>query len=684
MLFIIAAALGLLLVVVIAGFPTAYLVSHRMGQDIYLRFPFLLASSLLFGFALSAFASVLSYGTLGIDTYPLVFGLLILANWICFFVFKKLWKISFKITFLKLDSLILVPSLWAFFLVRTNWVSLTEPVVRAGLGPDTAQNLMAALGTRALGSTWWSQAKNINTFFGHSSLRDSVFDMYRYPSFRDQASFDYLVFGSRWGLSVPYSQVLRFLGVHTSLWETGIVLLVALLTMAIMVYGLFSLFSNISPAAMVTSIACISNAALLVQYFNGGLSQVWAISGMIGVFITISLLIQRRRFEKPFSLLPLAIFSFASWLILVATYLDAAIILALFIFISLPIYYFLNRDVFKDILKVIPLSGLAVLLATPVLTYATVITFDLRLRAATGTGIPLAVWPLPSELLGFVDVFSQTAILRSPETILLGLLLTLSILGQLAKKLSQRNLGADFAALGIAGLATMLAGFILSYTGKLHTNYIYSKISVYVAPIVLIALIVSLKPPKSHGSKKPTPKQVRTYKFAMAGYFSVLISIALFAGASSFNATRNIMKGGTVIPYAYRFLMENKELAAGLSKYNYLLSYTATANYVGVFANVHWISKAPNDIVLKDRLDIELRLLCFSTDTSCKPATPLIPNAELQKYGLIEYQSPFTTRDFALLSPRDRFRVNFEAFGLPPTVIPERFIGGNPYYKDEK
>ena len=154
MLYIVAGALGILFVVITAGFPIAYLVSIRLGQDSYLRFPFLLASSLLFGFTLSSFAAVLSYGTLGIDTYPIVLGALILISWVSFFALKMKWKFSLSISFLKLDSLILVPSLWAFFLVRTNWVSLTEPVLRVGQGPDTGQNLMAALGTRALGSTW--------------------------------------------------------------------------------------------------------------------------------------------------------------------------------------------------------------------------------------------------------------------------------------------------------------------------------------------------------------------------------------------------------------------------------------------------------------------------------------------------------------------------------------------------
>ena len=112
----------------------------------------------------------------------------------------------------KFDSLLLLPIAWSLFLSRSNWTSLTAPIIRAGDGPDTSQNLMTALSARTLGNTWWSQANNINSFFGHDSLRQSVMDLYRYPSFRDQAGFDYLVFGTRWGLSVPYSQILRFFG----------------------------------------------------------------------------------------------------------------------------------------------------------------------------------------------------------------------------------------------------------------------------------------------------------------------------------------------------------------------------------------------------------------------------------------------------------------------------------------
>lgn len=680
---IVGMALGIFFTVIFAGFPISYLVASRMGQDLYLRFPFLLASSLLFGFSLSSFAAVISYGTLGVDTYPLVFGVLMLICWTVFFPLMKRWKIKLKIKALKLDLLLLTPSLWAFFLVRNYWVSFTEPVVRVGTGPDTSQNLMAAISARSLGDTWWSQASKVNDFYGHASLRDSVFDMFRYPSFRDQAGFDYLVLGSRWGLSVPYSQIVRFFGPQATLWEPGIVLLVALLTFSAMVYGLFSLFSKSSLAAMVTSLVCISNSALLVQYFNGGLSQVWSLAGIIGIFTTLSLLIQRRRFDEPFSLNLVAIFGFASWLILMATYVDAAIILAMFICISLPVYFFLNRTLFKDFIKIMPLSGLAVLIATPVLTYATVVTFDLRLRAAQGTGIPSVVWPFPSELLGFVDVFSQSTITRSPETSLLALLLTASIAWLLIKKIPQRNLISDFAALGIIGLFTMLAGFVLSYSGRLQTNYIYSKISVYVAPIVVIAFIVSLKTPKPLRSNKPTSEQLRAHKYATVGYQSVLISIAIITVLSSFNATKNTAKQSSVIPYSYAPLMQDKQAQETLSTYNYLVSYIADANYLGVFADVHWISKAPNDIILKDRLDIPLRVLCYSYDGNCKPPTPRIPDTVLEKYGLFQYESPLTTREFSALTPRERFKFNFEAVGQAPFEVPDRFIGGNPYYNQK-
>ena len=681
MLIVVAVSFGIILALLVAGFPSAYLLSVKMQQDTYKRLPFLISLSILFGFAISAFASVLSYGSLGIDTYPIVFMSLLLINWSALFIFKRKWKFRVGIVGSRFDALLLIPITWSLFLSRSNWTTLAAPIIRAGDGPDTSQNLMTALSARTLGSTWWSQAHNINSFFGHDSLRQSVMDLYRYPSFRDQAGFDYLVFGTRWGLSVPYSQILRFFGDKATIWETGVVLLVALVTLSIMAYGLFSLFSKSSIAATATTLVCISNSALLVQYFNGGLSQVWSIAGILGVFTALTLLIQRRRLEQPFSSWIVGLVGFASWLILLATYVDAAIILALFIFITLPIYYFLNRGIFKDILKLMPLSGLAVLAATPVLTYATLLTFDLRLRAATGTGIPSAVWALPSEIFGFIDVFSQETVTRSPETTAIGIFLTLAILWQLIKKFSEKSVASDFAALGITGFITIAIGFVLSYTGKLQTNYIYTKIAVYVTPIIVIAWIASFKAPKALSGAKTSSTQMKSNKYATSGYITLVSVAALIATFSSYVATKNISIQGTAIPYTFAKLIDDKDAQAELAKYNYLTNYILSSNYLGVIGDIHWVSKAPNDLELKDRLDRPLRLLCFSVDTICKPTTPRIPDAKLESFGLLQYESPITSREFAALSPKDRYSANFKVFGVTPISIPERFIGGNPYYR---
>jgi hypothetical protein len=681
MLIVVAVSLGIVLALLAAGFPIAYLLALKMEQDTYKRFPFLISLAILFGFAISAFASVLSYGSLGIDTYPYVFMTLLILSWVIFFILKKKWKFELGIFGSKFDSLLLLPIAWSLFLSRSNWTSLTAPIIRAGDGPDTSQNLMTALSARTLGNTWWSQAHNINSFFGHDSLRQSVMDLYRYPSFRDQAGFDYLVFGTRWGLSVPYSQILRFFGDKATIWETGVVLLVALITLSIMVFGLFSLFSKSYVAATATTLICVSNSALLVQYFNGGLSQVWSIAGILGLFTALSLLLQRRRVEQPFSSWIVGIVAFASWLVLLATYVDAAIILALFIFLTLPIYYFFNRTVFKDMLRIIPLSGLAVLAATPVLTYATLLTFDLRLRAATGTGIPSAIWAFPSEIFGFVDVFSQETVTRSFETTAVGIFLSLAILWQLVKKLPEKSMTSDIAVMGITGFLTIAIGFVLSYTGKQHTNYIYTKIAVYVTPIIVIAWIASFKTPKALSAAKANSAQINSKKYATYGYATAVSVAALIATFSSYSATKNISFQGTAIPYTFAKLIDDKDAQAELAKYNYLTNYILSSNYLGVIGDIHWVSKAPNDLELKDRLDLPMRLLCFSADTICKPTTQRIPDAKLESFGLLQYESPISSREFAALNPRARYDANFKVFGVTPIEIPERFIGGNPYYR---
>ena len=683
MLLIAGASLSIICLLTLVGFPLAQLVVGKNGGQLFLRFPAMISLSLLFGFFLSALSATISYGLIGLDTYPFVLGVLSIICWVGYLVHSR--KNSLKIIRIKAarsDFSILFILIWCLVLTRTQWESLTKPRLISGDGPDTSQNLMTALSARSLGSTWSDQAEKINSFFGHDSLRQSVYDLYRYPSFREQAGFDYLVYGTRWGLSVPYSQVLRFFGDKAILWETGIVITTSLFVLGIMVYGISTLITSNNQIPVAASIISVSNSLLLVQYFNGGLSQVWSISGLLGISLVLILIVRGLESEKTLPSRALLAISISSWTILLATYVDAAIILGLLGLVAAGIFIFIDKKISFQILKNFTLGGAIALLINPVLTYATLLTFDLRLKAATGTGLSSQLWSFPSEIFGYIDVFSSEEAKRSFETMLLGLLITGAILFSLMKKLRNRQGDYLLAYLSLSAFIVVLIGFILSYTGKLQTNYIYNKVSIYVTPLIIILWLTSFKLPNqktSNNSKKKIPTST-DHQVSKIGFALSLLIVTSIPMASSFSSTKSLSTQGTTIPYDFAVLIDNEEVQKRIAEYNYLTPYILSANFLGVIGNFHWVSKAPNDIKLDARESNEMRLICYSVDTNCKPSTKKISDPELEEFGFIQYESPISSIEFSKLTPRERYRVNFEVFGMAPQEIPERFIGGNPYY----
>ena len=683
MLLIAGASLSIICLLTIVGFPLAQLVVGKNGGQLFLRFPAVISLSILFGFFVSALSATISYGFIGMDTYPLVLSSLSTICWIAYVIYVRKNSLKFfRVKTARSDFSILFILVWCLVLTRTQWESLTKPQLVSGDGPDTSQNLMTALSVRSLGSTWSDQAEKINSFFGHDSLRQTVYDIYRYPSFREQAGFDYLVFGTRWGLSIPYSQVLRFFGDKAILWETGIVITTSLFVLGVMVYGISSLITSNNLIPLAASLISVSNSLLLVQYFNGGLSQVWSISGLLGISLVLILIVRGSEREKTLPPRALLIISIASWTILLATYVDAGIILGVLGLVASGVFIFIDKKISLQIIKNFTLSGLIALLINPVLTYATLLTFDLRLKAATGTGLASQLWSFPSEIFGYIDVFSAAESKRSFETMLLGMIVTSAIVFSLVKKSRIRQGDYLLAYLSLSAFIVVLIGFILSYTGKLQTNYIYNKVSIYVTPLIIVLWLTSFKLPNqkstSNSHKKTfasTDRQVSKIGFVLS-----LLIVTSIPMASSFSATKSLSTQGTTIPYDFAVLIDNENVQKRISEYNYLTPYILSANFLGVVANVHWVSKAPNDIKLDSRESKEMRLICYSVDTNCKPSTKRISDPELEEFGFIQYESPISSIEFSKLTPRERYRVNFEVFGIAPQEIPERFIGGNPYY----
>jgi hypothetical protein len=674
MFIIIGFSILTVLVLIIAGLPIALWISKKLLHKDESNGPATLAIAILGGFALSAFSAATSYGILGIDFYPIIFTSLAIFTWLLVFLklrnsiktFLKDWKVS--------DLGLLVPILVSIYFSRNYWSNFSEPLMRAGDGPDTTQNLMAAQSARDLGNNWFSQANYFKQYVEVENLRDGVMQLYRLPSFREQAGIDYLVYGTRWGLTVPYSQVLRFFGNYAILWETGVILLTSLMALSIVIFATTKLVSIKPVIPMLSATAVISNTPFMVQYYNGGLSQAWAVASTSGFFLALAIFFKypiatrleaKRRFLILFVLV---------WLGVAVTYIDAAIVLVLFSLLLLLFLYIWERNQLKSLLPILVFSGILSALLVPIFSFATGYTFDYRLKAATGTGLPSQIWPLPSELMGLINIFTSEMEKRSQETLLLALLFTAYVIFKVGQGILRRSPTSWIAVLGLSGVITFAIGFILSITGRLSTNYIYLKVSTYVVPIVVIALFSLL----DHSFNK----SARLVK-AKKSYFLILPSlIAGFVLFSGVSASNGLSKGGVSLPYGFKPLLQNADLQNELRAYNYLTPYLISANVLGVLGDVHWISKAPNDLILAKRIDLELRLICFNIDTTCTPQTKRISNPELEAYGLIVFESPLTTREFNSLTPKDRFDANFTVFGQTPQIIPSRFIGGNPYYND--
>lgn len=676
MLTVVGMGLAWLALMFIAGLPLASWVSTRILPSEKLNFSLILALSIVFGFFYSSLAAGWSYGLLGIDTYPLVLLTLIIFSWLMVLFTKKIEIIGLIFKFIKLkDWPLLIAPILAALLTKPQYESLLRPSMRAGYGPDTPQNIMAALSARSLGSNWFDQANNLNNFFGLNSLRETIYNIFQYPSFRDQAGFDYLVYGTRWGLTIPYSQVIKYFGNSAALWETGITLFVGLTVIGLITYAVSALINTKTLMKNSVLIFSMCSAPFLFQVFNGGMSQSWAAVGIVGLLLAIfgifMPIIESKYTKQEF--IGWTILFTATFSILFSTYVDALIILGIFIIILTLLAATFDKARAIFMVKIVGTSAIATLIISPILTLATLYTFDFRLRAAQGTGAPTKIWPLPSELLGLVNVFSPDQISRSPETLLIAILLSSFIIYSILKLFkSSSSLDKSVAILGSTGLGMMFLGFLLSITGQLGNNYIYLKVSQYVSYAVVISFAYSLFPTKLAEQKRKSNRD---------SLGVVLVAYVILAASTSIVTTWDLSKSGTNIPSGFGKIMDDSSVQKELSDYNYLATYTTSTNIFGILGNVHWISKAPNDQVLKSRRDKELRLICFAQDTSCKPTSAQIPSPVLNQYGILVHQSPITTSEFEKLTVKDRYDINFIVFGQEPQQVPSQYMGGNPYFQ---
>jgi len=626
-----------------------------------------MALSLLIGLGISAFATATSYGITGINTYFPILLMILVINWVILLV-TKTPKFTLLRRFRLLDLLIFFPVFLAVYLSSSQWADLTKPIIKVGSGPDVSQNLMAAQNADQIGSTWFSSINTIKKFLDVDSFDQAAINQFRVPSVRDIASYDYLVFGGRWGLTVPFNQLSKILGPQLILWETSIVLLFTLLSLVLIFFALGKLHSTSYLLPTLLAASVVSNPSFIYQFINGGLSQVIGTISLSGLLFSYLLIIKKR--ENALSKreqVGIFIIALASWLGSLVTYIDSLFVITTAFLISTIIILFINRSQLKKLIVIFYSPGLLALMLVPIFTYSNVLSFRLRIKAASGTGFFSERWNIPSEQFGFINSYSSLKI--SSVSKIASLLIFLLILFVLITIFYKSKSNREISSIAVGSLVVVAVGYYSSISSNQKSSYIYEKVSLYLAPLIVTVIYVVLNNLKSN--------RKLNLGFSL---FIGLASISLFSGIH-FQETYYKNFQTTVIPYGLGDMLKDEKLQKELAENNYLIPYKPEYNYMGLLGVSYWISKAPNDYILDNRLNNELRLICFALDPGCKPTTERITNSKLEFYGIYEYVSPLSTEQFSKLSIDDRFNTNFDVFGLPREMVPEKFKGGNPYFQ---
>jgi hypothetical protein len=197
------------------------------------------------------------------------------------------------------------------------------------------------------------------------------------------------------------------------------------------------------------------------------------------------------------------------------------------------------------------------------------------------------------------------------------------------------------------------------------SNYIYVKSFTYLIPLLIFGIFYSYT--------------LKGKKIIDDKFYSFLIVSALLT--STTNYLININKASTfALDSSISSIITDEAAQKELEDFNYLTAYRPVSTAFGVFGNVHWISKAPNDIILTSRSDRQIRIICITGDPECGVGSELIKNSTLSKYGISTYYNSYTTEEFSKLSPRERYDKSFELVGQEPFPIPKRFLGGSPVF----
>ena len=640
-----------------------------LGTLLYLKMPVKKQSSVLvlYSFSLVSFyfllsiSSVWSFGVFGSDYFLMIMIAIIFTTYA--FLVKRfqittifqIWKSATKKDFL---TVIFLGTL-CLWLSSNFFENINNVKIATGAGPDISQNLMAIASQRDYANTYSETRDNFFGSTGASEHFDAFTKLFQLPSMREVALIDYLVYGTRWGLTIPLAQVLRL---NSSLIVDfqAVTLTVGLFGAALVSLGLLKYLFLETKKALVVTCTTISSSSLLFIFFNGGMAQIFALAGVFG--ITYSLIVLSKESSED-NFVMYVLFLMSSCFVLV-TYAESFIVLAfwLLVFLVLKIVKTNERGI-PNLGKLLRITGALVFIFSPYI-YAFVPSVQIRAKGSLGTGFNFNPLPFPSEMIGIMNVwtFQYTNLTRTQLHWITSATLSLLLLILLANNLI-RNKFDDLNKLFVAFLVIIILISLNSYLQDARTNYAYVKTFSYFTPFIVYYLF------KSRFFKQKDIIMHRT--------LPAIIALAVLVSTSSY---LNKIKDSEVAMFSHKIveIINDKEAVKELEDFNYLTVYRPIANMIGVIADFHWIARAPNVVNLSGRMNKDLRVICLKGDSECKNQLIKIPNSSLDKYGFDVFESTINSLEFSKLSPKQRYEKVYEITGQAPLDLPKSFIGGNP------
>ena len=424
---------------------------------------------------------------------------------------------------------------------------------------------------------------------------------------------------------------------------------------------------------------------MMIQVFNGGMAQVWALPGigLLSSVLLLTLYLKTREELTPTVFKGLVALSVFGWLANAVTYIDSSMTLAaVFAISAIFLGVLAKRELSFSLIKTLFIGGLIAAVIVAPYTYAAMTTMSIRLKLASGTGFLFNYWPLPSEMLGVINIWTGTPRTpRDPIVTLIGVLLSAGVFWLVLRAL--RSKVAWDRSVSILGLSIIIVCGAVAFWAKntsLGSNYSYVKVATYLTPLFLLIIgermSQNLNIKRAKNKKNDTPYWLRMV--------TPILCVSILVGSSVHLNSELPKKEEFGFPTGMTAILKDKAAQAELTNYNYLTSYRSLSNVLGFLGDTHWVGKAPNDILLGTRMDKEMRIICFASDTLCAPKSPQIQNDVLARFSLKIYQSPITTAQYAALKPLDRFYADMDAVGQPRFEVPDRFVGGNPLLKPDK